>query len=80
MATSGPSAAPERSSIRPPAPAEATRNDAVERSSRLYGVNEIQSPSSMNAAAWPPPVSVVASFWTPASPVESVPGTRPVFA
>ena len=43
-------------------------------------MNEIQSPSSMNAAAWPPPVSVVASFWTPGSPVPRPSAVRPVCA
>ena len=37
----------------PPAPCEATRNVTVSRSSRLYGSNEIQSPSSLNAALEP---------------------------
>ena len=66
------------SSIVPPAPADATRKVTVSRSSRLYGLNEIQSPSSTKAAAEPPPTSVVVSLTMPGSPVAVLVGRRPV--
>ena len=64
----------------PPAPPEATRNVTLLRSSRLYGLNEIQSPSSMKAADRPPPTSVVVSVVTPGSPVPRPSAVRPVVA
>ena len=76
-ATTGPFGSSNLSWIVPPAPAEATRKVTLSRSSRLYGLKEIQSPSSMNAAALPPPTSVVASSWTPGSPVPMLSAVAP---
>ena len=79
-ANAGPFGSSNLSWIVPPAPPEATRNVTLSRSSRLYGLNEIQSPSSMNAAALPAPTSVVASSWTPGvpTPVGAPSSVRPV--
>src|SRR5688500_7391540 len=52
--TTGPVAEPVRSVMVPPGPADATRavNDVTPP--RLYGVNEIQSPLSIELTALPP--------------------------
>src|SRR4051812_21916367 len=68
--TSGPSVAPEWTSIVPPVPAEATRNRIESMFDRFAGSNDHQSPSSIDPMSLKPPwTSPVASTWAPGLPV-----------